>query len=134
MGKVIKFSKEHGLNPTQAVCFFCDKTKGIYFLGKLKGDAKAPKRMLLDYEPCDECAEKFKDRILWIEVSATPIIDNQAPIAPGAYPTGRWCATNEIVLDKLIEAGGNKETLEVVRSKRKTLIDIKTYNMLTGGK
>lgn len=136
MSKVIKFSKEHGLNPTQSVCFFCDKTKGIYFLGKLKSDAKAPKRMLLDYEPCDECAEKFKQGILWIEAAASPIVENQAPIAKGAYPTGRWAVTKEDVLDRLAKANsaGAKQFIDTVREKRKAVIDIPLFNAITGGK
>lgn len=136
MAKGIKLSKQHGVNPTEAVCFFCDKTKGRAFLGKLKGDAKAPRRLLLDYEPCDECAEKFKQGILWIEASPTPIAPNQAPIAEGAYPTGRWAVTKEDVLDKLAQAtsANAKQFVDTVRERRKAVIDIPLFNVITGGK
>lgn len=87
--KGIRLSEQHGVNPSVTVCFFCGKDKGIAMLGKLKGDAKAPKRAIYDYEPCNECAEKMKQGVTVIEVTR---VDNQTiPIQKGAWPTGRWC-------------------------------------------
>ena len=136
MGKGIRLSKEHGVNPTKTVCFFCDNVKGIAFLGKLKGDAKAPAKMLIDYEPCDECAEKFKGNILWIEVSDIPITDNQAPIAKDAYPTGRWAVTKPDVLDTMYSrvSINGRAKLDDIRSKGNALVDSKMFEAITGGK
>jgi len=136
MGKGIRLSKEHGVNPTKQVCFFCDEVKGLMFLGKLKGDAKAPDKLLVDYEPCDACKEKFKQGILWIEAAAAPIAPNQAPIMDGAYPTGRWTVTTEVAIDKLIKLSGGraKPFLDVVREKRRAVVDIRLYKLITGGK
>ena len=132
----IRLSKEHGVNPSKQVCFFCGEVKGLLLLGKLKGDAKAPDKMLIDYEPCDDCKEKFKQGILWIEASPEPIAPNQAPIADGAYPTGRWTVTTEATIDKLeaLSGGHAKAFTDVVRSKRKAVVDLQLYKIITGGK
>lgn len=54
----IPLSPEHGLNPTIPVCFWCGKDKNeIALLGRIGGkeDREAPARMVLDYEPCEDC-------------------------------------------------------------------------------
>ena len=136
MGKGIRLSEKHGVNPSKQVCFFCGEVKGLMLLGKLKGDAKAPDKLMVDYEPCESCAEKFKQGILWIESSAAPIAPNQAPIVNGAYPTGRWCVTTEALLDKLatLPSTHMKQYLDSVRDRRKAVVDIPLYKLVTGGK
>lgn len=105
----IKISKQHGLNPSIAACFFCGKDKGIVALGKLKGDAKAPTRAVFDYIPCEECAEKMKQGVTVIEVVRT---DNGArPIQDGAWPTGRWCIISTEAARRLFKAGLHKKML-----------------------
>ena len=86
----IKLSKKHGVNPTMGVCPWCGKPNGtIALLGELEDDAEAPKYMLLDYDPCDECAAKWAEGVALIEVSDTPIHEGQPEITSGVYPTGR---------------------------------------------
>ncbi len=52
MSAGIKVSPKHGVNPTIPICFWCGEEKGeIALLGKLPGDAEAPRNMVLDYEP-----------------------------------------------------------------------------------
>ena len=87
----IRLSKKHGLNPTIPICFFCKEHKNeIALMGALKGDIEAPKNLLLDYEPCDKCKEKFKEGVLIIEATQYPNVENQPPIQKDAYPTGRY--------------------------------------------
>ena len=51
MGKGIKVSPKHGLNPTIPICFWCGKERGeVALLGRLPGDAEAPKNVVLDYD------------------------------------------------------------------------------------
>ena len=90
MTKSIKISKEHGLNPSLVVCFFCGADKEIALYGRLPKDQEAPHRVLIDYEPCEECKKKFAEGVLLIECSETPIADGQRPIQDGAYPTGNY--------------------------------------------
>ena len=48
MSKGIQVSPKHGLNPTIPVCFWCGKERGeVALLGRLPGDAEAPKNVVL---------------------------------------------------------------------------------------
>lgn len=97
----IRISPEHGVNPSIAVCFFCGKDKGLVMLGKLKGDAKAPKRAIYDYKPCEECQKKLAQGVGVIEVTT---VNNQTiPIQPGAWPTGRWCVIPKEAAERLFK-------------------------------
>lgn len=67
--KTIKFSPKHGLNPTIPVCFFCGQQKNeIAFMGRLAGDAEAPRNLILDYEPCDHCSDMQMTPPQWQKV------------------------------------------------------------------
>lgn len=87
---MIQLSKEHGLNPSVMLCFFCHEPKGINLLGRLspKGrerafgheasklasyndvddDAAAPRQAVYDREPCDKCKEYMQLGIILISV------------------------------------------------------------------
>lgn len=69
----IKVSPKYGVNPTIPVCFFCGKPKNeIALMGKMGGrseDLEAPRNMVLDYEPCDECKEMMSKGVALIVVS-----------------------------------------------------------------
>ena len=55
MSRDIPISKKHGVNPTILICPICHhETNGLALLGRLPGDAEAP-RYSLDREPCDDC-------------------------------------------------------------------------------
>ena len=106
MSKGIEISPKHGLNPTIPVCFWCGKDKNeIALLGRIRekttnrfganvtkrdSDIEAPRRMVLDYEPCDECKKMWESGVVVIEVQQTPINPNQPEIQGGIYPTGRF--------------------------------------------
>lgn len=96
MTNSIRLSEKHGLNPTIPVCFFCGKPRNeIALMGKLPNDAEAPKNLIIDYEPCDECKEIMSQGVTCIEVTHEAI-DERPPIQEDLYPTGRWCIiTNE---------------------------------------
>lgn len=53
----IKLSKKHGVNPTLLICPICKKDVGIGLLGRLKGDAEAPRQMY--GELCDDCKSTY---------------------------------------------------------------------------
>ena len=106
MSKGIEISPKHGLNPTIPVCFWCGKEKNeIALLGRIRekttnrfganvterdSDIEAPRRMVLDYEPCDECQKMWDSGVAVIEAQETPIMPNQPEIQKGIYPTGRF--------------------------------------------
>ena len=68
MSKGIPLSPKHGVNPSLETCFWCGGHKGVALLGRMKGDAEAPKEICLGIEPCDECKEKFKLGVQIVEV------------------------------------------------------------------
>lgn len=95
MAKNITLSKEHGLNPTIGVCAWCGKETGeIALLGKLPGDKEAPKYSFFDYNPCDECKQKWENAVICIEVTTTRPNDNRPPISihdgKELYPTMKY--------------------------------------------
>ena len=110
MSKSIKLSPQHGLNPTIPVCFFCGNEKNeIALLGQIgdrrRGeDFEAPMKMILDFEPCEECQKKFAEGVLLIEVSSTPEYIGM-PIAENAYPTGRYVVVKPEALIGDFKAG-----------------------------
>lgn len=106
MSKGIEVSPKHGLNPTIPVCFWCGKDKNeIALLGRIRektknryganvtkrdSDIEAPSRMVIDYEPCEECMKMWDSGVAVIEVQETPTMPNQPEIQKGIYPTGRF--------------------------------------------
>lgn len=106
MSNGIEISPKHGLNPTIPVCFWCGKEKNeIALLGRIRekttnrfganvtkrdSDLEAPRRMVLDYEPCDECKKWWDSGVAVIEVQETPINPDQPEIQKGLYPTSRF--------------------------------------------
>jgi hypothetical protein len=97
MSRGIKLSPKHGVNPSISVCFWCGKQKNaIVLLGKLKGDAKAPKEAVFDYEPCDECREGMSRGVSIIEAVQTREESKTGlpAMINGVYPTGRMVVMN----------------------------------------
>lgn len=113
-------SKKHGLNPSMDICFFCGEPKGIALFGKMKGDAEAPREVLLNYAPCDKCKEQMSQGTTVIEV----VMDNNGnkPIKEGIYPTGRWCVMRREAAKELFN--GEHENV---------LLERFVYERLTGG-
>lgn len=118
--KTIKFSPKHGLNPTIPVCFFCGQQKNeIALMGRLAGDAEAPRNLILDYEPCDHCKALFAQGILCIGVTEQSP-DDRPPICQSFYPTGAYMVVTEDCIQRWI----TDETLkQQVLEQRKMLLD-----------
>lgn len=112
MAKSIRISPKHGLNPTIPVCFFCGKPKNeLVLMGKLKGDAEAPKNVCLDYEPCDTCKALFEGNILLMGVTTTPS-GEQPPIQDNLYPTGSYVVLTREAAARVFQEEAAKEILE----------------------
>lgn len=106
----MRLSEEHGLNPSINVCFFCGKDKELLLFGKLKGDHKAPRRVVANYTPCEECAKTMAQGVTVIEVTTTDT--GAPPIHRGAWPTGRWCVIKHDLAVKLFKTDKDKVLLE----------------------
>lgn len=91
MSNSIKLHKEYGLNPTICTCFYCGKETGEIALLGAKYKGKAPMRMCISIEPCEECREKYKDYVLLVEAKETQE-SAWSPKSAQPQPTGRWVA------------------------------------------
>ena len=135
--KGIRISEKHGVNPTIPICFWCGKEKNeIVLLGKLKGDAEAPRSCVINYEPCDKCKEAWKEGILFIEASTYPCIDNMPPIQilgeTEIFPTGRHVLMKEEPAKKFIEDSLNidEKSREVIYKKRQLLMQEEAFRVI----
>ena len=87
----IRISKKYGVNPSMMTCFYCGEVTSIALMGKLPGDVEAPRQCCCSIEPCEKCAEKYKDYVLMVEAKSS---DPKNP-----QPTGRWFALKKEVLN-----------------------------------
>lgn len=72
----IRVSEKYGVNPSLTVCYYCGKDDGgIALLGRLNGDAEAPRRIVANREPCKECEGWMAKGIILLEVVAETISD-----------------------------------------------------------
>lgn len=83
MSKGIEISPKHGLNCVMSICFWCGQERGdIALLGRISADgnddAEAPRRAVIDYEPCDACKERMNKGITIFECEED------------GEPTGSW--------------------------------------------
>lgn len=126
MSKSIRLSEEHGVNPSVEVCFWCGEPMGVALLGKLKGDAKAPREICTGYEMCDKCKEHNETMIHMIEASRTPLHKNQPSINKdsNAYPTGRNFWIKDEALKVLLKPEAFEETLK----SRSALLEPDAFN------
>jgi len=106
----IRISKEHGVNPSVGLCFFCQKAKEVVLLGALSParrdvlfgpghsshsdtphSAEAPHEAIYNMEPCDECEGFMKQGIIFISVDPDKSGDDH--LSP--WRTGGWCVVTE---------------------------------------
>lgn len=94
MGEVISINDIKKIRTLNSVCIFCGKSKGA-FQDDFKEHAKIEGGVIVDYEPCGECKEKFDRGAPIIEVTEYPLFKHQPPIVEdldgrAVYPTGRY--------------------------------------------
>ena len=97
----VHFDRKLGLNPSLINCFFCGKSKAVALLGihagtirKMLGMSpgmKAPRELVVDQEPCDECKDYMKEGVIFISVE-----DGQRENkARNPRRTGRLCVLKD---------------------------------------
>ena len=105
MSEGIKISPKYGLNPTIPVCFWCGKQKNeIALMGHMKDDIEAPKNMVLDYVPCEECQSHMAMGVAVLEASDHPNTEGQPPMQKGVYPTSRFVVVTTECADRVFNA------------------------------
>ncbi len=128
----IRLSEKHGVNPSLGICFWCGEADTVVLLGKLPGDAQAPHKMILDYEPCPKCADQFALGIGIFECNEHGV-EGQAPITPKGqhpilYPTGRLVVLKPDAVERIFDDGVTEQILR----KRKAYIDTEAFDALFG--
>jgi hypothetical protein len=125
MAKGIPISKKHGVNPCIPVCFWCGEDKNeVASPGNLPGDAEAPMRAYLDFEPCKKCKEQMDKGITLVGVSKTPQIKGLPDIGGNAYPTGAVLVIREdSELCQVLLSTESEETRASILKTKKCLID-----------
>lgn len=129
----IRLSEKHGVNPSLGVCFWCGQDDGtILLVGKLPGDAEAPRKMMVSYEPCPTCADQFALGIAIFECNEWGV-EGQASITPKGqqpvlYPTGRLVVMREAAVERIFD---DAVTEQIIR-KRKAYIDPEAFEALFG--
>lgn len=111
MSAGVKVSPKHGLNPTIPICFWC---------GKERGEAEAPKNLVLDYEPCDCCRAGMARGFTLMEATDHPNDRGQVAAQAGIYPTGRFLVIKKEVA---LQAFGDMDS-------DKAYVDVATFNRL----
>lgn len=123
--------KEHGVNPSLDQCFYCLGDKGVVLFGKLKQqtkealgahDGRAPHKICLDREPCDECKEHMAQGVVLISVDEARSTDMKNP-----YRTGGWCVVTDDMIERLIEPA---ELREAILRQRVAFLPDEAWEML----
>lgn len=100
----LRISDKHGVNPSIGKCFWCGEDSGeIILFGKLRDDVEAPRTCMINYEPCTKCEEAMALGVTLVVVSPKPVVDNQAAIHPGHYPTGKWFVVTEDAIRRFVQ-------------------------------
>lgn len=109
MSNSITLSPKYGVNPTIPVCFWCGKEKNeIALMGRMGDDRKhedfeAPRHMVLDFEPCEECKRNMALGFTVMEATTTPNSNSTVEIQRGIYPTGRFVVLNTEAVERIFE-------------------------------
>lgn len=104
MSKGIELSPKHGLNPTVLVCFFCGEDKNeLALLGRVRSkknsDVEAPRRAVLNTEPCDKCKAHMAQGVILISVR-----DNEADTDGNPYRSGGWVVLKAEAVERIFTA------------------------------
>ena len=113
----IRLSKKHGVNPSLAVCWWCNKETGDIILpGRLPGDEEAPRQAVWNYEPCSACGALQCQGITLIEARANGFQN----------ATGKWWVITEEAAKRIFAGDMLSKVLKV----RKAFIDTKAANKI----
>ena len=106
---------EHKCMP---ICFWCTKETGKPVMLPEVNGKKPPAKAILNYEPCDSCAEMFGKGIHVIGVVEKAPVETMPPITSNdevkVYPTGSFFVASVEWVEQMLKANSNQEMLEEV--------------------
>ena len=116
----IYVSEKYGVNPMIPKCYLCLEDKNeILLLGRLPGDAEAPKNTVLNCEPCDKCKKFMKQGIILISVRDDQESElesaNQERRMPNPHRTGGWWVVKDDFIEQIVQP---KELVDFILKKR----------------
>jgi hypothetical protein len=149
----IRLSEEHGVNPAIPKCFFCMKDKNELILaGRLRDDAEAPRNMVWDMGPCDECDALMSQGVLMISVADGEMEkeDRKLELAradfereygykseswkrknfnhmPNPYRTGGWVVVRDRVITDMVQP---EELAQQILDARWTFVPDEVWDLL----
>jgi len=118
----ILLSERHGVNPAVEQCFVCMKDVGVALFGRLRGDRRAPHRVCLSAEPCDECKRFMEMGIILISVDEKKTNDPNNP-----WRTGGWAVVREGVVKRMVRP---KELADQIIAKRMAFVPDDAWDKL----
>jgi hypothetical protein len=151
----IPVSKEHGVNPSVQVCFYCKKSIGIILFGKLHEtkmkemfgkefaerhlkhedprDTAAPREVVLDLEPCEDCAVFYphaKEGVFLVECDEREVVGKdqygRRVAEKVPVPTGNFV----VMTDEAIRRIFTGDVVDQVLEKRVAMVDLATWKLL----
>jgi len=95
----IRVSEKHGVNPMLVKCFYCNEDTGeIALLGRLPGDAAAPRQGVLDKRPCPKCAHCMEQGVILISVDE----EKSKGDLENPFRTGGWVVVRAAFIKRII--------------------------------
>ncbi len=126
----MKKTKEKSFPVMQSICFWCGELKDEILIGKRATAVDTHKdKVISDYSPCSSCKDNMNKGITFIEMSESPIHDNQPMMFDRGYPTHRWAVLKEEAVSRMIE---DQDIIKDILEKRKTFVDVEAFSMLFG--
>jgi hypothetical protein len=100
----IRLHREHGVNPTIPVCYFCgeDKNEVVLLGAGYKGEA--PMRMLMDTHPCEQCQEYMEQGVILMGVDPDKSADEENPHRTGHFVVVKDDAIERVFDDEMAQA------------------------------
>lgn len=146
----IRLSPKHGVNPAVPKCYYCWKDKNEVILpGRIdlrsgEKDVEAPRNMVWDLHPCDECAKFMEQGVILISVRDDEEPPALPPLRPGAsahekeermralmwnpYRTGGWIVMKDDSVRRIF--GGVPDALSNILKKRYAFVQHSVWAQL----
>lgn len=124
MSRDLRLSDAYGVNPTIPICFVCGKEKNeLLLMGRMwdkekQKEIEAPRDMVWDREPCQECKEWMKKGVILISVRDGENDENNP------WRTGGWVVMKEEAVRNIF--GG--AVVEEVLKKRMAFVEDKAWD------
>lgn len=107
MGKGIRLSRKHGVNPSVMLCFFCNEPAGVALLGRRPDDTEAPRQAVFDKTPCEKCKAYMEQGVILISVDE----QKSAGDLENPYRTGGWVVVKDELVRRIVQPAALAESI-----------------------